>query len=102
MLLSEQLDYSLIERTAKRISIMAHPMRATIIELLLINKRMSVTDIFMKLHILQAEASHHLTLLKDFGIVKRVREGKKSMYYVDMPYFERLMEHVEILSARRK
>ncbi len=102
MLLSEQIDYHRIDRAAKKLSIITHPRRAEIILMLLENKKMSVTEIFQKLKIFQAEASHHLTLLKDFGVVKRTREGKKSLYFVDEEYFERLIGYVETLSAGRK
>ena len=83
MLLSEQIDYNNIERTAKRLNLMTHPMREKIIEMLLECKGMSVTEIYEKLKIMQAEASHHLTLLKDFGVIKKVRDGKKSIYFID-------------------
>lgn len=84
MLLSEQIDYNKIEWAAKRLNLMTHPMRVNIIELLLEGKGMSVTEIYEKLNILQAEASHHLNLLKDFGVIRKVREGKKSIYFIDI------------------
>jgi len=95
MLLSEKIDYNKIERTAKRLNLMTHPMRVNIIQLLLQNKGLSVTEIYEKLKILQAEASHHLTLLKDFGVIKKVREGKKSIYFIDAEDYQRTLEMVE-------
>jgi len=74
---------------------MTHPMRVNIIQLLLQNKGLSVTEIYEKLKILQAEASHHLTLLKDFGVIKKVREGKKSIYFIDAEDYQRTLEMVE-------
>jgi DNA-binding transcriptional ArsR family regulator len=95
MLLNEKIDYYKIERTAKRLNLITHPMRVNIIELLLKGKGQSVTEIFEKLKILQAEASHHLTLLKDFGVIKKVREGKKSIYFIDPEDFYKTLEMVD-------
>jgi DNA-binding transcriptional ArsR family regulator len=95
MLLCEQIDYNKIERTAKRLNLMTHPMRVNIIQLLLQGKGQSVTEIYEKLKILQAEASHHLTLLKDFGVIKKVREGKKSIYFIDAEDYYRTLEMVD-------
>jgi len=59
---------------------MAHPMRIAIIELLTATKRLSVTEIYEKLHIEQASASHHLNILKNKGVLESKREGQKIFY----------------------
>jgi ArsR family transcriptional regulator, zinc-responsive transcriptional repressor len=95
MLLCEQIDYNKIERSAKRLNLMTHPMRVKIIDLLLASKGMSVTEIFQKLKIMQAEASHHLTLLKDFGVINKVREGKKSIYFINAEDYYKTLAMVD-------
>jgi DNA-binding transcriptional ArsR family regulator len=100
MLLSEQINSYRVERAAKFFSLMTHPMRINIIELLRSTKGLSVTEIYQKMNILQAEASHHLTLLKDFGIIKKKREGKKSIYMVDEEDFKKIHEIVDAMSAK--
>ena len=59
---------------------MAHPMRIAIIEMLSANKNLSVTDIYEKLNIEQATASHHLNMLKNKGVLESRRDGKKIYY----------------------
>lgn len=75
-----QLDSSKLELAASKLRAMAHPMRIAIIELLNANQKMSVTQIYRKLKIEQASASHHLNILKNKGVLASRREGKKIFY----------------------
>lgn len=74
------IDIKLLEEAAVKLKAMAHPLRIAIIELLMDSERLSVTDIYEKLHLEQAIASHHLGILKDKGILEADREGK-NIYY---------------------
>jgi len=69
-----------LEMGASMLRAMAHPMRIAIIELLTTTKRLSVTEIYEKLGIGQANASHHLNMLKNRGVLESKREGKKIFY----------------------
>lgn len=73
-------DIEHLERAANRLKAIAHPVRIAIIELLDNDGPSSVSDIFEKLGIEQASASHHLNILKNRGILKSVRTGKKIIY----------------------
>jgi len=77
-------------------------MRAKIIMLLLEHKNLSVTEIQQKLNLLQAEASNHLNLLKNFDIVNWIKDGKRTLYYIDEECFNSLIEGVELLAAGKK
>lgn len=74
------LDIDKLEMASSKLRAMAHPMRIAIMDLLHDNKRMSVTDIYKRLNIEQASASHHLNILKNKGILVSQREGKKIFY----------------------
>ncbi len=102
MFLNERIDCYKIDRAFRKLSIITNPMRAEIIMLLLEHKNLSVTEIQQKLTILQAEASHHLNLLNDFGVLKRIKEGKKTLYYVDEECFNSLMAGVKLLAEGKK
>jgi len=69
-----------LEKGASMLRAMAHPMRIAIIEMLSANKNLSVTDIYEKLNIEQATASHHLNMLKNKGVLESRRDGKKIYY----------------------
>ncbi|MFO7614013.1 MAG: metalloregulator ArsR/SmtB family transcription factor [Bacteroidales bacterium] len=75
-----QLQIEKLEKAASKLRAMAHPMRIAIIDMLNNGNRMSVTEIYKKLKIEQAAASHHLNILKNKGVLVSQREGKKIFY----------------------
>ncbi|MGB4204552.1 MAG: metalloregulator ArsR/SmtB family transcription factor [Bacteroidales bacterium] len=75
-----ELDIVKLEAASSKLRAMAHPMRIAIIDLLKGEKRMSVTQIYERLNIEQAAASHHLNILKNKGLLIAKREGKKINY----------------------
>ena len=74
------LDITKLEMAANRLRAMAHPMRIAIIELLQQKEKLSVTEIYKKLKIEQASASHHLNILKSKGVLASRRDGQKIFY----------------------
>lgn len=75
-----KLDIKKLEEAASKLRVIAHPMRIAIIELLQENKKLNVTEIYEKLSIEQASASHHLNLLKNKGVLSSKRDGKNTYY----------------------
>jgi DNA-binding transcriptional ArsR family regulator len=69
-----------LELAANKLRAISHPMRIAIIELLSVDKKLSVTQIYKELEIEQATASHHLNILKNKGVLTSFREGK-NIYY---------------------
>lgn len=74
------LDISKLELASSKLRAIAHPMRIAMIDLLRTNEKLSVTEIYSKLDIEQASASHHLNILKNKGVLVSKREGKKIYY----------------------
>ena len=74
------LDIQKLEQAASKLRAIAHPMRIAIVELLTVNKRLTVTEIYEKLSIEQASASHHLNILKNKGLLESKRDGKMIHY----------------------
>jgi DNA-binding transcriptional ArsR family regulator len=75
-----KLDIARLEAAASRMRALAHPMRIAIIDMLTDTSKMSVTEIYERLGIEQAAASHHLNILKNKGILISKRDGKKIYY----------------------
>ncbi|MDP4281109.1 MAG: metalloregulator ArsR/SmtB family transcription factor [Bacteroidota bacterium] len=75
-----QLDIDKLDLAASRLRAIAHPLRIAIIDLLTRTKSMTVTEIYEKLEIEQAAASHHLNILKTKGLLESKREGKLIHY----------------------
>lgn len=73
----------------------AHPIRLSIMELLTLEPKMCVTDIYNKIGVEQAVASQHLKILKDKGILSSEKEGKKSFYSIKNEKFKQLLAYIE-------
>lgn len=71
-----KLDYVAVKNAAMTLRAINHKLRQQIIKLLEENKRMNVTDIYVKLRLEQSVASQHLAILRRANIVETVREGK--------------------------
>jgi DNA-binding transcriptional ArsR family regulator len=74
------LDLQKLELAASKLRAMAHPMRIAIIDLLTANPELTVTEIYERLNIEQASASHHLNILKNKGLLNSKRNGKMILY----------------------
>ncbi len=74
------LDVVRLEHAAGKLRAIAHPIRIAIIDLLNVNQRQNVTEIYRKLSIEQATASHHLNILKNKGVIVSERDGKNIFY----------------------
>lgn len=78
----QEIDIRKLEDAASRLRSIAHPMRIAIIDLLGNNAKLNVTEIYTKLKIEQAAASHHLNILKSKGILASKRAGKQTFYFL--------------------
>lgn len=77
-----------VQRLARTLKAIAHPVRLSVIELLRDGSKLSVTEIYTHLNADQSAVSHHLILLKDRGILASDRNGKYINYY---------LKHAEVL-----
>ena len=69
-----------LERAAYVLKAVAHPVRIAIIDLLNQKKEIAVGEICETLKIEQSLISHHLTKMRDKGILEIRREGR-NVYY---------------------
>ncbi len=85
---TELSSLQVLENSTEALRAVAHPIRLQIIAVLHESKRLNVSEIFVKLNIEQAIASHHLRILKDQDIVSVRRDGKNAYYsLIDKGYF---------------
>ena len=66
-----------------------------IIDLLTMNSKMTVTEIYEYLNLEQASASHHLNILKNKGLLDSKRDGKMIYYSLK---FEHLTEVIDCIN----
>jgi len=71
-----KLDYVAVKSAAMTLRAINHKLRQQIVKLLEENKRMNVTDIYVKLRLEQSVASQHLAILRRADIVVTERDGK--------------------------
>lgn len=77
-----RLEKKKLERTAYVLKCVAHPVRLGIIDLLQQGERLTVSELQGILTIEQSLLSHHLTNMRDKGVVDMQREGKNVFYFL--------------------
>ena len=80
--LKVRVEKKKLERAAYVLKCMAHPMRLGIIDLLEQRDRLTVSQLQEVLQIEQSLLSHHLTNMRDKGILGTHREGKNIYYFL--------------------
>ncbi|MEY4204918.1 MAG: hypothetical protein RL013_2622 [Bacteroidota bacterium] len=101
MTMTNELPYTFqfLESSTETLRAIAHPHRLLIMEMLYHGKSLNVTEIYEKLGIEQAVASHHLRILKDRGVVQVRRDGKNSNYSLtDERYYKIIQVLSELLA----
>jgi DNA-binding transcriptional ArsR family regulator len=100
MLTRTKFDNEMLEFAYSRLRGLAHPMRIEILEMLTVNKKMTVTQIFEKMNVDQAVASHHLIILKNKGVLESHRMGKNSYYSIRESALKIVTDSVETLMQK--
>lgn len=60
-----------------------HPLRQRMLQLLHHNKKLTVTEIYVKLRLEQSVASQHLAIMRKAGLVATEQAGKHRIYSVN-------------------
>jgi ArsR family transcriptional regulator, virulence genes transcriptional regulator len=78
----KELKPESIEKAAKMLKAIAHPIRIAIVGCLEDGRKRTVTEIHKQLGIEQSVASHHLGILKDKDVLSSKRDGKNTLYFL--------------------
>jgi DNA-binding transcriptional ArsR family regulator len=78
-----KLDLLELKKSALVLRALNHKLRQQILLLINDNKKITVTDIYIKLRLEQSVASQHLSILRKAGFVNTTREGKYIYYSVN-------------------
>ncbi|MCO6498378.1 MAG: helix-turn-helix transcriptional regulator [Chitinophagaceae bacterium] len=90
-------DYLNIKKAAMVLRAVNHGLRQKIIQTIYEHKRISVTDLYVKLRLEQSVASQHLAILRKANVVTTVREGKFIYYAVNHERIDSIMNFVNNL-----
>ena len=91
MTIATRIDPVIIDRAARVIRVLGHPLRLRILELLEAGER-NVTDLQDELLATQAVISQQLGILRAEGIVAPRRDGPRVFYRIVEPKVSRILE----------
>lgn len=93
-----KVDFVNLKKAAMILRALNHKLRQQIVKLIDENKRLTVTEIYIKLRLEQSVASQHLAILRRAGVVKTTRDGKFIYYSVNSSRIEGIMSCVHSLT----
>ena len=94
---SLKVDLLHAKKAAMILRALNNKLRQQIVKLIDEQKKVTVTEIYVKLRLEQSVASQHLAILRRAGIVSTIREGKFIFYNVDYARLEQVNQFVENL-----
>lgn len=93
-----KVDFVNLKKAAMILRALNHKLRQQIVKLIDENKKLTVTEIYVKLRLEQSVASQHLAILRRAGIVKTTRDGKFIYYAVNSTRIDDIMKCVHSLT----
>lgn len=87
-------DSEKLAGAAVMLKAMAHPTRMAIVDLIVREKELTVTEIYERLKLEQAVASQHLAILKDKEVLAVRKEGKSCIYFIAKPMLKQLIDTI--------
>lgn len=93
------IDYHNVKKAAMVLRALNHKLRQQIIKTVYDSKRLTVTELYVKLRLEQSVASQHLAILRKAGIVTTEREGKFIFYTINFLRIESINEFVKNLNS---
>ncbi|MBN8837313.1 MAG: helix-turn-helix transcriptional regulator [Sphingobacteriia bacterium] len=94
---SVKIDLLKSKKAALVLRAVNHKLRQQILKLIDEQKKMIVTDIYVKLRLEQSVASQHLAILRRAGLVITTRNGKFIHYSVNYAYLNEVVKFINDL-----
>lgn len=91
------VDYMKVKKAALVLRAMNHKLRQQILKTIHDHKRITVTELYVKLRLEQSVASQHLAILRKAEIVSTTREGKFIFYTINGERIAAINEFVKKL-----
>lgn len=88
-----KIDFLQTKKAAMILRALNHKLRQQMLKLLDEKKKITVTEVYAKLHLEQSVASQHLAILRRAGLVTTVRDGKY-IYY--SPNYDRITDVLKL------
>src|ERR1041385_2968765 len=94
---SIKIDYYNVKKAALTLRALNHKLRQQLLKLIEEEKKITVTEIYVRLRLEQSVASQHLAILRKAGIVSTQRDGKFIYYTINIPRVEAIERFVRDL-----
>ncbi len=98
-MITSKIDYYNVKKAALTLRALNHKLRQQILKLIDDEKRLTVTEIYVRLRLEQSVASQHLAILRKSGIVTTERDGKFIFYIINHKRIEEIGKFVNDLVA---
>jgi DNA-binding transcriptional ArsR family regulator len=98
-MITSKIDYYNVKKAALTLRALNHKLRQEILKLIDDEKRLTVTEIYVRLRLEQSVASQHLAILRKAGIVNTERDGKFIFYVINENRIEEISKFVTELVA---
>ncbi len=92
-----KINYHNLKKAALVLRALNHKLRQQILTLIETEKKITVTEIYVRLRLEQSVASQHLAILRRAGIVTTQRDGKFIYYTVNYKRIEEINGVIEDL-----
>ena len=94
-----KINYHNLKKAALVLRALNHKLRQQILTLVETEKKITVTEIYVRMRLEQSVASQHLAILRRAGIVSTQRDGKFIYYTVNYKRIDEISSLVEDLVA---
>jgi DNA-binding transcriptional ArsR family regulator len=94
-----KVDFLNLKKGSMILRALNHKLRQQMVKLIDENKRLTVTEIYVRMRLEQSVASQHLAILRRAGIVRTERDGKFIYYSVSNSRVAHIMKCVEDLNS---
>ena len=94
-----KINYHNLKKAALVLRALNHKLRQQILTLVETEKKITVTEIYVRMRLEQSVASQHLAILRRAGIVSTQRDGKFIFYTVNYKRIEEITSLVDDLVA---
>jgi DNA-binding transcriptional ArsR family regulator len=91
------VDYHALKKAALVLRALNHKLRQQLLKLIEEEKKITVTEIYVRLRLEQSVASQHLAILRKAGIVNTERDGKFIFYTVNYKRIDEISQFVKDL-----
>jgi DNA-binding transcriptional ArsR family regulator len=91
------VDYNALKKAALVLRALNHKLRQQLLKLIEEEKKITVTEIYVRLRLEQSVASQHLAILRKAGIVNTERDGKFIFYTINYKRIDEISQFVKDL-----